>query len=135
MLTPRGLRKLLEYLIAGTRGGLTRAKIIHTLMENPQNAHQLSKLLSLDYTTVRHHLDVLLENSLLVVQGEHYGQLFQVSPELKADYSIFTEIWNRVQTSGPGQARSRRNLGKDRDRPTRSTSEMIMTWPRSEHSG
>ena len=109
MLTPRGIRKLLEYLIAGTRGGLTRAKIIHALMESPQNAHQLSQLLSLDYTTVRHHLDVLVENRLLVVQGEHYGQLFQVSPELKADYSIFTEIWNRVQTSGPGQARSRRN--------------------------
>ena len=38
----RSLKYLLGWLIAGTRGGPTRAKIIEALRENPQNANQLA---------------------------------------------------------------------------------------------
>jgi len=38
----RPLKYLLGWLIAGTRGGLTRAKIIIALKETPQNANQLA---------------------------------------------------------------------------------------------
>ena len=39
----RPLKYLLGWLIAGTRGGVTRAKIIETLRETPQNANQLAR--------------------------------------------------------------------------------------------
>ena len=38
----RSLKYLLGWLIAGTRGGPTRAKIIEALKETPQNANQLA---------------------------------------------------------------------------------------------
>src|SRR3990170_9100967 len=59
------LRQLLWYLIAGTRGGANRARILETLRERPHNAHQLSEVLCLDYRTVRHHLELLHRNGLL----------------------------------------------------------------------
>ncbi|MDI9644837.1 MAG: ArsR family transcriptional regulator, partial [Candidatus Verstraetearchaeota archaeon] len=36
---------MLGWLIAGTRGGETRAKIIEALREQPRNANQLANLL------------------------------------------------------------------------------------------
>ena len=44
----RSLKYLLGWLIAGTRGGPTRAKIISALQETPQNANQLATLLKMD---------------------------------------------------------------------------------------
>ena len=52
-------KRLLWYLIASTRGGVNRAKIINFLSESPSNANQLSNQLKLDYKTIIHHLDVL----------------------------------------------------------------------------
>jgi predicted transcriptional regulator len=59
----------LWWVIAGTRGGASRAKIILFLKERPSNASQLAELLGMDYKTVRHHLEVLLENRLIVRVG------------------------------------------------------------------
>jgi len=53
------LRQLLWYLIAGTRGGMNRARILEALHERPYNANQLSETLGLDYRTIRHHLELL----------------------------------------------------------------------------
>ena len=58
----RSLKYLLGWLIAGTRGGPTRAKMIEALKESPQNANQLATLLKMDYKTMRHHLEVLEKN-------------------------------------------------------------------------
>jgi DNA-binding transcriptional ArsR family regulator len=58
----RPLKYLLGWLIAGSRGGLTRAKIIEELRENPQNANQLANSLGMDYRTIRHHLKLLQKN-------------------------------------------------------------------------
>ena len=58
----RSLKYILGWLIAGTRGGPTRAKIIAVLKESPQNANQLATILKMDYKTMRHHLEVLEKN-------------------------------------------------------------------------
>ena len=47
-------------MVGGTRGGLNRARIINVLSDSPMNAHQLSQELELDYSTIRHHLEVKL---------------------------------------------------------------------------
>ena len=92
----RSLKYLLGWLIAGTRGGATRAKIIVTLKETPQNANQLATQLGMDYRTIRHHLKVLEKNKLITTAGEGYGTTYFLSPALEENYVLFEEIVNRM---------------------------------------
>ncbi len=87
------LRQLLWYLLAGTRGGVNRARIIEYLRERPCNAHQLSEALRLDYRTIRHHLDLLLKNGLLTrPAGDAYASPYFLSPFLEGNHAIFEEV-------------------------------------------
>jgi DNA-binding transcriptional ArsR family regulator len=92
----RGLKYILGWLIAGTRGGATRAKIIDTLKEKPQNANQLANELGMDYRTIRHHLKVLEKNKLITSAGEGYGTTYFLSPALEENYELFEEIMKRM---------------------------------------
>ena len=92
----RSLKYLLGWLIAGTRGGATRAKIIETLKETPQNANQLATQLGMDYRTIRHHLKVLEKNRMITTAGEGYGTTYFSSPPLEENYVLFEEIVNRI---------------------------------------
>jgi len=60
------------------------------------NANQLSERLEMDYKTVRHHLRVLSKNRMIVEQGDGYGIMYFVSPELELCYDEFTKIWERI---------------------------------------
>ena len=92
----RPLKYLLGWLIAGTRGGPTRAKIIATLRENPQNANQLANQLKMDYRTIRHHLGVLEKNRIITKAGEGYGTTYFLSPAMEENYALFEEILKRL---------------------------------------
>ena len=92
----RPLKYLLGWLIAGTRGGVTRAKIIETLRENPQNANQLANLLKMDYRTIRHHLKILQKNRIITSAGNGYGNTYFLSPEMEENYGLFEEILNKL---------------------------------------
>ena len=92
----RPLRYLLGWLIAGTRGGVTRAKIIQTLKETPQNANQLANLLGMDYRTIRHHLNVLEKNKIITSAGEGYGTTYFLSPVVEENYVLFEEIMKKI---------------------------------------
>ena len=92
----RSLRYLLGWLIAGTRGGPTRAKIIEILKETPQNANQLANQLGMDYRTIRHHLKVLEKNRIITTAGEGYGTTYFLSPAMEEHYGLFEEIVKRI---------------------------------------
>ena len=92
----RPLKYVLGWLIAGTRGGITRARIIRALKEAPQNANQLANLLEMDYRTIRHHLKVLEKNRIITSAGDRYGLTFFLSPEMEENYELFEEIWERL---------------------------------------
>jgi DNA-binding transcriptional ArsR family regulator len=92
----RSYRHLLQWLIAGTRGGANRGRIIIELKEEPKNANQLGSALEVDYRTVRHHLDVLEKNRLITSMGERYGKLYFISLELEEKWDLFEEIWNKI---------------------------------------
>jgi predicted ArsR family transcriptional regulator len=70
------MEKALWYLFVGTRGGENRARIVSTLSERPRNANQLADRLDLDYNTVRHHLDMLMEHDVIETGGDDYGKLY-----------------------------------------------------------
>jgi len=90
------MRYLFGWLFVGTRGGATRVKIIKMLRETPQNANQLASALKLDYRTVRHHLDVLQKNRLIVSTGDRYGVTYFLSPLMEANYKLFEEIVEKI---------------------------------------
>ncbi|MCW8802570.1 MAG: winged helix-turn-helix domain-containing protein [Candidatus Bathyarchaeota archaeon] len=92
----RPLKYLLGWLIAGSRGGLTRAKIIEILHEQPQNANQLAASVEMDYRTIRHHLKVLEKNRLITSAGDGYGNTYFLSVDLEENYILFEEIVNKL---------------------------------------
>lgn len=94
--TARSLKYLLGWLIAGTRGGPTRAKIIEALKETPQNANQLATLLKMDYKTMRHHLEVLEKNRIITSMGDRYGATYFLSQTLEDNYNVFEEIVKKI---------------------------------------
>ena len=90
--------------MAGSKGGKTRSRILLALNTRPSNAHQLSEELSLDYTTIRHHLATLKKYQLITVQGEGYGNLYFISDRLENNRSDFEEICKTIGlTSGSSE--------------------------------
>lgn len=90
--------KRLWYLIAGTRGGSNRARILLALRDRPFNANDLASRLGLDYKTVRHHLDILRENDCVMTLGnEGYGLLYALSPRLQTHFEDFEAVWRRLE--------------------------------------
>jgi DNA-binding transcriptional ArsR family regulator len=92
----RPFKYLIGWLIAGTRGGMSRARIIQTLNETPQNANQLANLLGMDYRTIRHHLQVLEKNRIITSAGEGYGKTYFLSPVMEENYALFEEILKKT---------------------------------------
>ena len=90
------LKHLIGWLIAGTRGGITRGRIILVLKDVPQNANQLATMLKLDYHTVRHHLKLLHDNGIVTSLGEMYGITYALSPQMEIHFAVFEEIWQKL---------------------------------------
>jgi predicted ArsR family transcriptional regulator len=97
------MKQILWYLIAGTRGGMTRGMIIDLLRKKPLNANKIAEKLDLDYKTARHHLDVLQKNSVLHAVGENYGAVYFFTDQMEEDMATFDDIWKRFG----------KDLGKD----------------------
>jgi len=96
VVSGRPFKYLLGWLIAGTRGGATRAKILAILKETPQNANQLATQIKMDYRTIRHHLDVLEKNKIITTAGEGYGVTYFLSTAMEENYALFEEILKRM---------------------------------------
>ena len=92
----RSLKYLLGWLIAGTRGGPTRARIIEAIKETPQNANQLATILKMDYKTMRHHLDVLEKNRIITSAGDRYGATYFLTQTMEDNYAMFEEIMKKI---------------------------------------
>jgi DNA-binding transcriptional ArsR family regulator len=92
----RSLKYLLGWLIAGTRGGPTRAKIIKALKETPLNANQLATALKMDYKTMRHHLEVLEKNKIITSIGDRYGATYFLTLTMEENYVMFEEIMKKI---------------------------------------
>ena len=91
------MRRSLWWLIAGARGGVNRAKIIDILNERPYNVNQLAEMLKLDYKTIKHHIDVLQENGIIISSEKKYGKLFFLSSKMEENYEIFLAIWDEIK--------------------------------------
>jgi DNA-binding transcriptional ArsR family regulator len=96
MLDDPDLRRLLWFLLGGSRGGENRARIIQKLRDRPRNLNQLANELGIQYKAIQHHIGVLLRNSLVVSSGERYGTMYFLNPWLEAHIDIFDEICRKL---------------------------------------
>jgi predicted ArsR family transcriptional regulator len=87
---------VLWYVLTGTRGGANRVRILRVLDERPRNANRIAEELDLDYTTVRHHLDVLCDNGVLEKQGGDYGAVYLPTDRARANWDVIEDIMGRV---------------------------------------
>jgi DNA-binding transcriptional ArsR family regulator len=92
--------RLLWWLFAGSAGAKTRAMVLSAIKDEPRNAQQLSEALSLDYTTVRHHLKVLEQNRIVITEGDAYGKLYFLSDSMEAHWSNLQAILEKARKRG-----------------------------------
>ena len=92
------MRNILWYLIAGTNGGIMRARILLAIKDQPSNAHKIAKKLAIDYKTSRYHLELLEKNKLLdTINKDKYGTVYILSAQLDAEWSQFNEMWKKLE--------------------------------------
>ena len=90
------MKNLLWYLVAGTKGGETRGRIIDLIRKKPSNANKIAEILKLDYKTIRHHIDVLEKNNIIAaINKGKYGAVYFLSEFMQANIQIFNEIWEQ----------------------------------------
>jgi DNA-binding transcriptional ArsR family regulator len=86
------MRKVLWWLIGGARGGRNRFRIIRTLEREPMNANQLASALDLDYKTVRHHLELLVDNGVVEPVGDGYGDMYFLTDRMESNLDVLESI-------------------------------------------
>jgi predicted transcriptional regulator len=91
------MKRVLWYLIAGSRGGANRARIIQAIHDRPYNVNQLSIELNLDYKTIKHHVKVLNDHSIINSGNEKYGAMFFLSDRMEENYPIFLDILSKMK--------------------------------------
>ena len=89
--------KVLWYLIAGTRGGPNRARILRELATRPRNAHQLADTLDLEYNTVRYHIDMLLDHGVVEAGEQDYGKPYFLTDQFQAHWETFETITEHME--------------------------------------
>ncbi len=90
------LSRSLWWVFVGTKGGITRLKILKRLMEDPGNIYSISQSLNLNYRTVEHHIRFMEKNDLIVSEGNKYGRVYFPSPLLISNYEKLNEMLKRA---------------------------------------
>jgi DNA-binding transcriptional ArsR family regulator len=90
-------KRLLWYVLGGSRGGPNRGRIIDLLRKEPRNVNRLAEALNVHYRVAEHHIHSLERNHLVSSAGEKYGRLYFLSPEMEAHLYIFDEIWRQIR--------------------------------------
>lgn len=91
------VKRLLWHVLAGSRGGPNRIRILKALRELPMNTHQLAQALGFDYKTVQHHLGVLEESGLVLPsKPDAYGAVYLLSARLEENLDVFEDIVRRL---------------------------------------
>lgn len=92
------MEPVLWQVLAGTKGGPNRIRILRALEERPRNRNQLADDLDLDYKTIEHHLDVLEDNGLVESTDSDYGAVFLITDRTQHHWEKATEIMEQVQS-------------------------------------
>lgn len=89
-------KRLMWFIFTGSRGGLTRLRIISILKKTPLNINQLAKELGFNYKAIQHHIKVLEKNNMLIKVGEKYSIMYFISPFLEINIETLEEIEGKL---------------------------------------
>ena len=98
------MKRLLYWLLEGTKGGPTRVQLLSLLSKRPMNMRQLALAAHYDYKTVEHHVDLLVKNSVLEHTGNGYGQVYFIS-----DIALAQEGFKEMIRGGGNGSRKKKN--------------------------
>ena len=87
---------VLWYVLASSRGGPSRVRIVRALQERPRNANQLATALDLDYTTIRHHLEVLKKNNIVDRTDNEYAAVYLFTDQVESNWETVEKILETV---------------------------------------
>ena len=90
------IKRVMWYLFAAMRGGVTRIRILDLVSKTPSNMNQIGKGLGLDYKTVQHHIKVLEDNRLITSEEKRYGTIYFPSQIFEQNRKIFEEITAKI---------------------------------------
>lgn len=93
------MEAVLWQVLAGTRGGPNRARILDAVQERPRNANRLAEETGLAYQTIRHHLDVLERNDVITSTDEDYGAVYLPSDRTRQNWDTVEEIIDQIEPS------------------------------------
>ncbi len=91
-------KNILWFIIAGTKGGINRAKILNLIKDTPMNANKIATVLELDHKTIVHHVKILSKNELIVKAEKDYGAEYQLAQIMKDNQSVLEEIMEKIGT-------------------------------------
>ena len=102
-------KRLLFWLLEGSKGGPTRIQLLSILAKKPMNMRQLALAANLDYKTVKHHVRLLEKNFIIEPMGSGYGKVYFVSDMLLGEKEIMVKIrgegYERKENTGKKQRR------------------------------
>jgi DNA-binding transcriptional ArsR family regulator len=101
-------KRLLFWLLEGTKGGPTRIQLLSLLAKKPMNMRQLALAANLDYKTVEHHIRLLEKNLIVEPMGAGYGKMYFISDMLLEE----KEFMSRIRGGGYEGEKSRKKQGR-----------------------
>ena len=90
---------ILWSIVAGTRGGINRAKILNLIAATPMNANKIATVLNLDHKTVAHHVKILSKNELIVKAEKEYAAEYALSTLMEENKEVLEEIMQKIGTN------------------------------------
>lgn len=91
------MEAVLWHVFTGTRGGANRVRILKAVDDRPRNANQLADELDVDYTTIQHHVEVLMENDILKKSGDEYGAVYMPTARARSHWETIEKIIEEVE--------------------------------------
>ena len=92
-------KMILWSIVAGTRGGINRAKILNLIAATPMNANKIATVLNLDHKTVAHHVKILSKNNLVVKAEKEYAAEYALSTIMVENKEVLEEIMQKIGTN------------------------------------
>ena len=90
-------KRLLMYLLVGTKGGFNRLQIMRLIREEPLNPNKIGEKLGLDYKTdPAPPQDIAGEqHHRLELPKGTYGAMYFLTPYVEKNIALVDEIWAR----------------------------------------